>query len=295
MGLTNFASKEAGTVKERSPGILNTSDIYFYTRSVQAKRMYFYLLCTGHYYCDHNYSVDRQNYDSFLIIYVQSGSGQVEQSGVTAEVKSGSLIFLDCYRPHRYHTNTAWEIYWVHFDGVLARAYYEQITKNGFVLTPQNPYNAEHSLHKIFKFFHEKNKANEAVISKRLTDLLTELILASSAGTIQSGQADALEDTLAYISENAANPITVDQLAARANLSPFYFTRIFKKETGFTPHEYVIRVRVNMAKFYLKTSALPLKEIAFRSGFNSECSFCTSFKKVAGLTPGAYRRDIGVV
>lgn len=278
-------------MKEGSPGILITSDIYFYTRSAQAKRMYFYLLCTGHYYCDKSYIVDRQNYDSFLVIYVQSGSGYAEQAGITEPLKAGSLAFLDCYRPHRYYTRTGWEIYWLHFDGVLARAYYEHATQNGFVLAPQNPYNASHSLHKLFASFHEKNKANEAVMSKRITDLLTELVLASSAGSVQSNQVDVMDDILAFISENAANPISVEQLAARANLSPFYFTRVFKKETGFTPHEYVICVRVNLAKFYLKSTHLPLKEIAFRSGFNSECSFCTSFKKSVGLTPGAYRKD----
>lgn len=280
-------------MKVGSPGVLSTSDIYFYTRSALAKRMYFYLLCTGHYYCDKNYVVDRQNYDSFLIMYVESGSGYVEQSGAVLPIKAGSLAFLDCYGPHRYYTKTGWEISWIHFDGFLARSYYEHATQNGIVITPQNPYNASHSLRKIFNSFHEKRKANEPVMSKRITDLLTELVLASSNNVVQDEQADTMEDTLAFISENAANPITVEQLAGRANLSPFYFTRLFKKETGFTPHEYVICVRVNMAKFYLKTTDLPLKEIAFRSGFNSECSFCTSFKKSVGLTPGAYRKDSG--
>lgn len=282
-------------MKVGSPGILSTSDIYFYTRSAQAKRMYFYLLCTGHYYCDKNYIVDRQNYDSFLVLYVHSGSGYVEQGGATLTIKAGSLVFLDCYRPHRYYTKTGWEIYWVHFDGILARDYYEQSTQNGLIITPQNPYNAAHSLRKIFEAFHEKNKVNEPVLSKRLTDLLTELILAAGANTVPSNQGDVLEDILAYISENAATPITVEELAGRANLSPFYFTRIFKRETGFTPHEYVIRVRVNLAKFYLKTTELPLKEIAFRSGFNSECSFCTSFKKTVGATPGSYRKECGPI
>lgn len=280
-------------MKVGSPGILSTSDIYFYTRSTLAKQLYFYLLCTGHYHCDKNYIVERQNYNSFLVIYVQSGSGYVEQGGVSTPLKSGSLAFIDCYQPHRYYTRTGWEIYWVHFDGLLARPYYEHATQNGIILTPKNPYNAAHSLHKIFETFHEKSKVSEPVLSKRITDLLTELILASSTGVMQSGQVDALEDVLAYISENAATPITVESLAGRANLSPFYFTRIFKRETGFTPHEYIIQVRVNMAKFYLKTTDLPLKEIVFRSGFNSECSFCTSFKKSVGLTPGSYRKDIG--
>lgn len=282
-------------MKVNSPGVLDTSDIYFYACSAQARRMYFYLLCTGHYHCDSHYLVDRQSYDSFLVLYVQNGSGFVEQDGRTVPLKAGSLAFLDCYKPHRYYTKTGWEIYWVHFDGLLARAYYEQATQNDTVLTPKNPYNAAHSLHKIFNSFHESSKASEPMLSKRLTDLLTELVLAGNAGAAQDSRAELMEDTLGYISENAANPITLVDLARRANLSPYYFTRMFKKETGFTPHEYVILVRINLAKFSLITTDLPLKEIAFRSGFNSECSFCTCFKKIVGFTPGAYRKNAGPV
>ena len=58
---------------------------------------------------------------------------------------------------------------------------------------------------------------------------------------------------------------------------------------AFHIHEYLVNARVNAAKFYLKTTAYPNKEIAYRCGFSSESSFCTVFKRVAGLTPQAYR------
>lgn len=280
-------------MKVYNPGVLETSDIYFHTGSTLSKRLYFYLLCCGHYYCNEEYLVARNSYNSFLALYVQNGSGAVEVDGKPVALKAGSLALIDCYAPHKYYTATGWEIYWIHFDGVLARQYYETITENGIVFTPQSPYNAERSLRKIFTSFHESGKANEAVHSKRITDLLTELILCAGGGAAQDTGVGVAEDTLAYIAENADKPLPLAMLAKRVALSPFYFTRVFKKETGFTPHEYIIRVRVDLARFMLKTTDASIKEIAFRCGFGSECSFCTTFKKEVGVTPTLYRESEG--
>lgn len=272
-------------------GILEASDLYFHTHSPQAKSMYFYPLCTGHYFCDKTYAVDRTSYDSFLIIYVCRGNGFVEQNGRHIPLNEGSLAFIDCYRPHLYYTKTGWEIYWVHFDGVLARQYYEVAARNGIVLTPQNSYNAEHGITKIFERYHGKKKVNEVLMSKYITDMLTELILCSNQIVTHESQSNIIEEILAYIAENADKPLTLEQLSKQASLSPFYFTRVFKKETGFTPHEYIIRVRLELAKFLLKTTDARIKEIAFRSGFDNESSFCTSFKKATGMSPLKFRGE----
>ncbi|MDF1496367.1 AraC family transcriptional regulator, partial [Caproiciproducens sp. CPB-2] len=270
-------------------GILEASDLYFHTHSTQAEEMYFYPVCTGHYFCDNTYVVDRQSYNSFLIIYVKQGTGFVEQNGRHIPLHEGSLAFIDCYKPHLYYTKSDWEIYWVHFDGILARQYFNTATRNGIIFTPQNPYNAEHCICKIFERYHGHMKVNEVVISKIITDLLTELILCANKIVSKDNNGVVIEEIMTYISENADQPLTLELLAKRASLSPYYFTRVFKKETGFTPHEYLIRVRVELAKFLLTTTDVRIKEIAYRSGFDNECSFCTSFKKATGTTPLKYR------
>ncbi len=94
------------------------------------------------------------------------------------------------------------------------------------------------------------------------------------------------------MNEHLTEPLTLDDLAARASLSPYYFTRLFKKETGFTPHEYLIAMRINSAKFLLKTTSASIKEICFLTGFASESSFCTTFKKWVNATPSSYREYI---
>lgn len=94
-----------------------------------------------------------------------------------------------------------------------------------------------------------------------------------------------------YINEHFADNITVEELAERAMISPYYFIRIFKNETGFTPHEYIVSVRINTAKYLLKNTRLTIKNIGFQTGFSCENVFCSAFKKHVGITPAAFRAN----
>ena len=58
-----------------------------------------------------------------------------------------------------------------------------------------------------------------------------------------------------------------------------------------TPHRYLIATRLNSAKFLLRTNGMSIKEIAYASGFNSESSFCSTFRKWEKVTPSEYRAN----
>jgi len=279
-------------MKVHNQGVLDSSNIYFHTPSETALKMFFYLVCTGHYFCDKTYIVNRQSYNSFLVLHVIKGRGYVEQGGKRILLPEGSTVLLDCYKPHCYGTENGWEIVWCHFDGPQARAYYDAITEdNTIVFELQNPYAVRRGLDKTYAMFHEASKAMEANISKYITIVLTELLNSDNAAAAENMQSSTTENILAYIAENVSQQLTLEHLAQKAALSPFYFTRVFKKETGYTPHEYLIISRMNAARYYLKTTDLPIKEIAVNCGFASECNFCTTFKRIVGTTPLVYRRS----
>lgn len=274
-------------------GILSTSDIYFHTPRENARNLFFYLVCTGHYFCDTTYIVNRKSYNSFLTIYIKKGSGFICLGEKMVEVQEGNLILLDCYQKHCYGTQTGWEIIWAHFDGRMARDYFNAITPpgSGKVLTPRDLQGAQHGLTKIFDMFHhasdQRHTISEPLINKYIIHTLTEFM--KSDATETDSQTGITEDLLAFIAENIDQPLPLEALAKRAALSPYYFSRIFKKETGYSPHEYVLLARTNAAKFYLKTTDLLSRDIALRCGFSNECSFCTAFKRITGVTPLAYR------
>lgn len=101
-----------------------------------------------------------------------------------------------------------------------------------------------------------------------------------------------IQRVLDYIDSNIGKPITLDQLAAEASLSPFHFSRLFRDATGLAPHRYVTDRRVQAAKDALALPERSLTEIALDKGFGSLDNFIRVFRKRTGLTPGQYRRLI---
>jgi AraC-like DNA-binding protein len=86
-----------------------------------------------------------------------------------------------------------------------------------------------------------------------------------------------------------AEPLTVADLAAAAGLSPSYFSREFRRVFGESPHQYLLTRRLERAAALLRTTDRPVTEICHQVGLASLGSFTSSFRRVHGVTPTAYR------
>jgi AraC family transcriptional regulator len=91
------------------------------------------------------------------------------------------------------------------------------------------------------------------------------------------------------IEADLTGDLSLEALAGVAGLSVFHFAKSFKAATGQAPHAFVMARRVERAKVLLKTTALPLMEIAYRVGWENAAHFSAAFKRATGLTPGAFR------
>ncbi len=92
----------------------------------------------------------------------------------------------------------------------------------------------------------------------------------------------------AFIAEHYADNINVGDIAGEAFLSKFHFIRVFKNHYGVTPHQYLMRVRVQEAKKLLQTG-MPVISVCFAVGFESIPSFTRLYKKATGTTPFAFQ------
>ena len=86
--------------------------------------------------------------------------------------------------------------------------------------------------------------------------------------------------------------ISLDELAAEAQLSPFHFARMFKQSLGVPPRVYLTRLRLEKACELLETTDLPVTEIAFEVGYSSNQVLARVFLKHRRMSPSDYRRVV---
>jgi AraC family transcriptional regulator len=98
-----------------------------------------------------------------------------------------------------------------------------------------------------------------------------------------------LQELRAYVEQHLSSPLHLPQLASLAGSSVRQFARAFKESTALTPHQFVLRRRIERAKTLLTESCLTVSDIAAACGFASTSRFTSAFRRVTRSTPTAYR------
>lgn len=116
----------------------------------------------------------------------------------------------------------------------------------------------------------------------------------AAAGTSAShhpGADDAIHQAIALMEREYHDELYLEQIAHRVFLSPGHFAELFRRTTGVSPWDYLIRIRVEAAKRLLSDSARSITDIANAVGFGDASHFTKLFKSREGLTPRAWRQE----
>jgi AraC family transcriptional regulator len=100
---------------------------------------------------------------------------------------------------------------------------------------------------------------------------------------------DVLRRAIRFVNDNLDSKLKWDEIATALGLDPFTFGRGFKRATGMTPHQYIIRCRLRRAMRLLARDELTLADIAIEVGFSCQSHLTNQFRKHLGTTPGAFR------
>lgn len=269
---------------------------YHYTPSMVAKSAFFYVQDVGHYWCDKNYITKREGYRSFLLIYTVSGDGYAKYRDREYELKAGQVLFMDCYDYQEYYTGNTnlWEFKWVHFNGSTSQEYYDLIyDKYGAVINLGDSSNVQRILDEILKMADQSDLSLEIRASMLITQLLTELLLEgvdSNDGYHVKTLDEHVKLALEFVEKNYTTDISLQDMASYSCSSVYHFSRLFKKATGYSPYEYIIKYRVNKAKNLLKNEGISIEEVSECVGFISASNFIRTFKELEGMTPLKYRK-----
>ncbi|HWT77102.1 MAG TPA: AraC family transcriptional regulator [Mobilitalea sp.] len=103
---------------------------------------------------------------------------------------------------------------------------------------------------------------------------------------------DSIQNTIHYIEENLSEKIDIDDLSKKANLSPFYFQRLFNRLVGKPAMEYIkLRRLANAADYLIMNNNNRIIDVAMEFGFENHETFTRAFKATYGMTPENYRNN----
>lgn len=272
-------------------GVDPSSILYKYDASATARAGLLYLCYAGDYTYLPGFDLVRDNFDCYLLGVILEGSMIFETEGQTFVAGRDDIVLIDCHRPHRYASESGSKLLWVHFDGLPAKAYYDWIcASNGNVFALRDVGKLEKCLRRLYNMLHLGNACDEAQMHLQLSEALTVALHDGNAAAM-GPYSSIVEDVVLYINSHLDEDISVAQLAKMAALSEYYFIRIFSREMGQTPHQYLISARLDYARYLLKTTTLTVQQVAGQIGYDSESMFCAAFKSKIGLTPTQYRRN----
>lgn len=130
-------------------------------------------------------------------------------------------------------------------------------------------------------------------LSSCLNEILALALRDSNISALQSGVIGNKQALLAserYLHTHYQHPVSLNDLAEVANISPIYFHKLFAAYFHKTPNQYLLDLRIEQAKRMLLEEDFSLTDIALSCGFTSQSYFCNRFKNFTGVTPLQYRK-----
>lgn len=279
-------------MKCNETGVLRKSEVYFSSPSQTAKKIYFYPISAGHFFCVEGYHLVRKNYNSLLITHILDGSFTYIKDGKHITAHKGDTVILDCYKPHEYYTNDSFESIWIHIAGANSFELFEEIERSeGNLIKCKDVQHLRKLLFRVFDGMKGDYPTTELSVSLDIYKIFTELLNPQSTKSKgESNYEDSIQTVKEYIAENLNENLTVGALAEIVNMSSSHFSRVFKQQTGFSPYDYILISRLNRAKYLLQVTDMTVSSIAYEIGFNSESNFIYFFTENEGISPGKFRK-----
>ncbi len=228
----------------------------------------------------------------YLIHFVLEGKGIIKTEDGVFDVKKGEAFLIRPEEVTYYQADREepWTYAWIAFDGEEAGVMLQQYYPDS-----HNPVCAMGEIDQIAGYFTELIKSfGSARENKERVLGYFYLIM---AGLIRTGKSGGLVDEEGYykravffISHNYSYPIQIQEIADYVGIDRTYLYRIFMKQSGRSPKQYLSGYRLNEAKIMLRNTKYRITEIAYSCGYHDSSSFCKHFQKEMQMRPAEYRK-----
>jgi AraC-like DNA-binding protein len=233
--------------------------------------------------------------NEYQLVYITRGEGSfVSGSHRTTSLKAGNVLLLFPEEWHNYSPlkKTGWDEYWIGFKGFNM----DNRQEVGFFNKQKPVFNVgiNDEIVYLYKQAIEVAKEQKTGFQQMLAGIVNHLL-----GLIYSQDRHLSFEELNVITkidkakvimrEHFQSGINPEEVAGQVCMSYSWFRRIFRQYTGFSPHQYILELKIQKSKELLTNTGLTVKEVAYQVNFDNPDHFCTTFRKKTGTTPMNYR------
>lgn len=258
---------------------------------------YLLINSTGYYKFESFYRMTRRQRgrEDFYLSYNHAGPMTIYLEGTRRVLEPGSFFV---YRPHEeqhygHYQEQEFVAYWVHFTGYGAE---ELLRQTGLLECNASVIGVAQETADSFVRMMDELRDRKAGYELASASLLSYLISQISRKLDKQSRSESggrirndIYDAIKYIHDHYAEQLYVPELARLSHLSADRFTTLFKRVTSTTPHQYILRFRLQRAGELMKRTSLSIQQIAGMTGFEDQLYFSRIFKKHYRQTPSDYR------
>ena len=292
---SNFADKYPDLTSMDSHYVIDGKNRFLLSRPTQVRReAVIYMQSFSYGIMGKNYYTERKNYPSYLLFFTYRGEGLLRYNEKEYSLKQGDVFFIDCKKYHYYCSiGDEWEHSDLHLQGLFVDQFYEeyQIDQHPvFHFSNINLY--QNILEKSLRIQTGNDIHWVTRASHEFENLLFLLVEQdpSISEYVQPPENIVLLRT--YLEHNFQQDLSLEQMSSFSGISKYHLCREFKRFIGFSPREYIIRLRVSQAQLLLQGTNIASYKIGILCGFENEANFIRQFKKHTGMSPGKYRENL---
>jgi AraC-like DNA-binding protein len=233
--------------------------------------------------------------DQAILIYCTEGSGWCELAGQRYLVRRGELLAILPGVNHAYGADekNPWSILWAHAAGKGLGPLLEELgvsVQSPLLFIGNDPQFLLLFEEVISTLEHGYTPSHLLYASRALTHLLGLMIWHRQQKWHDNSEPrQKILQSIAYMKGHLNHSLTVAALAALANLSSSHYSALFKRQTGYAPVDYFIRLRIHQACQLLDNSDKSVKEVAAALGYEDPFYFSRVFKLLNDISPRQYR------
>lgn len=234
----------------------------------------------------------------YQLLYIAAGKAHFHFDGKEQIVTAGHMVL---YRPkepqkYEYYGEDQTEVYWVHFTGGnvknILRSY--GLTDDKRVFYCGSGLDYQNLFRTMINELQMCKENYEEVLETylRLIFIMLKRYFANATKADNARVVEEIDKATMYFNEHYSEDISIDEYAQNNHVSVSWFIRNFKQCTGSTPMQYILSKRIYNAEILLHDSTYNVTEIAEIVGYDNPLYFSRIFKKVKGISPSEYRKNI---